>query len=1823
MLRTMLGTTDRDALLRSYLSSLEDEAYEREVRATPEGRESAQLRRRAVALAASGRQEAAHALLIEAVGMHPETDLGAAAGSARHDLGHSFLGRRLGVRIENLRAAERHFRVSLACPSRARHPFRAVQTQSSLGLCLRDLAAECPHAEKRARLLEEAEALLRNASTAAETLGPAGWTLAAACLVNLGNLLIRYRENVDAALTAYRRALALHTQVAEQMPGHGKREEHDVAALAAAGAYIERGRKGDAEKAIDLAKEVLSHGDARNIDTARVVMAKAWLETKGRQREEHALEQLRAITFPSLAPEHVMVAADMFRRLKQPDRALELMEALVNDAIQARREAKADHAADAAALRAHQAAAVAARLYVAQNNPLGAFMVLENSSALRFIEAASTYTWSPRDPVTRELLGELRRLQTGAAQLDEMASMLVRVPRAAWREILSDASAYTIESGTPAPDLSEVLRLLRECANDEDPVERLRREAEALVPKVTRLRASLLQRHPEAAAAFGGLEDVLERRNLDELLDELPGHVFVRISLAQDLLVVAVWRDEGKLVARAHRLSFPPDLWRLLKAALDSAFGPERRELTAMLSRLDLSPALPAERSERVVVLPSNSAAFLPLAALGPPGKRLLDRFDSVLWLPSLFPLRTRQDAHPPRERTLLVTPEGTQLRHLAIGHPAADEIWLDGATATRARVMDCAATADVVCFYTHGQHEGPDGPSIALMDGGLGLSDLSNRWVGVERAELWACETGVNIPADPLTPPGVDEPFGLDFGFLRMGVRSAIGTLWKVPELVTAAIVRRFRRCVATGCDAARALADAQRWWLAEGLPSLLELLATCPQASAITAFAASLGGEPIIGDALKTLGPTRAPAAPMDPGEIQRWREHLGCPISWAGLRFVGVPDWRPHHPWTDEHSRPVDEDMKQQVRQLIESTPEERLDLEVWREHKLSELDQHTPAAPTPEQAITAARLLRDRIASSHTHNLLAGLAWLHEALACESLAAEARASLTVEAAHLWLDLATGQALHPALGGPNIAARARARALLEALADDAPDLAAARARLAYLDAAAASGLDLDDAARRAWQLLGADLGPPAATHAAIRRATAACEWFVAAPSAVVGAARRIIEHVGDLLRLLPDEPPVGSFEGPVTRLVEARNALARQMDPRYEGLERLDALTPRELVRATKRQGYRLGEVGPPATQPALALLSESLGQMEGALWGWPSDRRPLVSSSGTAGRAYRDLMSHYLAGKAQATHDAVHVIACLQYACDLRLALRHNMMRLASVHAELYEAVDRALWVPLRDRDALWTVLEDSVEIVDPRPEVPRPRALDPFTRSARSLQTETNSEFDATGWVLGKLCHWRADHEAEARTAAYQAVRMIGTRTRTAQANWEKLLESEQTFPAQLGGTNKRVSELLDPGIVLKHNEALLRQIPAGQGILALAIDERHGLIGACLWRDKRGPGQRLVRVADPALTKHALDLMPPREVDATHTRGRSAERREAWTRLNRWLAPHLHELWGAGLTSRLHWRVLAPGALRALPLLGLHAGKKHIAASVESLVHIPSLGFSKAPSTSVRAVRSACLLARNRDEGDTSFGEAAIATLRRAFPCEVLDPRTLRDRDIVEAEALEAVASGLASLRLYGVGASIPLNTTTASLCLEGRRQLGSHNLANLRLGLCDSVEIWACVAGGSGVLSLLRNDSDRLPGLVPDFLAAGARGVLDLAWPIPDLVKAMVCEQFGFARSKDMWGPAALRYAVFAVAQLLSEWADRARATTSVPEALSVLDAARRWIAAEIHHVDPSCIVPFADRSEAPGLAGLTVAMLLEEMSHPSHLAAFRWWGL
>lgn len=653
-------STCDDNWLLGVLLTQQDAAYEAEITSTASGRNSARLRQVAVELSLIGRDEEAHALFERAVQMHPVDDQGAAAASARHDLGHSYLGRRHGVRVENLQAAERHLRASLACKARSARPLRAAQTQSLLGICLRQLA-EAANLDVREALFDEAEELLRTAAATAESAGSAGCTLGAGYYVNLGNLLLQ-RANAEKALSAYRRAQDLAQRAFDLAKGVGHQGLRDRVTLATARAYLRRNRSGDPQQALKAAVEVVRHGDPDVVDQARLLVAEARLASGDPRREKKALSELRRLNLPALPADVRQHAIDLLLRLKQHDVALALLLRAIDEVIAARREAKSDHAADEAALDANQAAALAARLYVEKGDSRAAFLVLENHSALRFIEDIARKTWHPADPVTRELLNELHRTQIEAAILDTLASQLEHIPSEFWPSFVAEAIAQESDDDVVSLEQARMLRHLREVLTDADPPARLRAEAESLVTKIENAHAALIARDPEHVGALFALNDVVDAAGLAALLDEHPNHVFIRLSLARDLLVVAAWRADGKLMTRACRMPLRKEMWRLLSMGPSVSDAPPAA-ITEALAALDISAALPETPIKCAVLLPSYGAAFLPLAALGPPGQRIIDRAESVTWLPALYPLRTRQDAHPLRRSTLVVRPGGSGSR--------------------------------------------------------------------------------------------------------------------------------------------------------------------------------------------------------------------------------------------------------------------------------------------------------------------------------------------------------------------------------------------------------------------------------------------------------------------------------------------------------------------------------------------------------------------------------------------------------------------------------------------------------------------------------------------------------------------------------------------------------------------------------------------------------------------------------------------------------------------------------------------------------------------------------------------------------------------------------------------------------------------------------------------------------------------------------------------------------------------------------------------------------------------------------------------------------
>ncbi|HEY0093059.1 MAG TPA: hypothetical protein VGB96_01990, partial [Archangium sp.] len=317
-------------------------------------------------------------------------------------------------------------------------------------------------------------------------------------------------------------------------------------------------------------------------------------------------------------------------------------------------------------------------------------------------------------------------------------------------------------------------------------------------------------------------------------------------------------------------------------------------------------------------------------------------------------------------------------------------------------------------------------------------------------------------------------------------------------------------------------------------------------------------------------------------------------------------------------------------------------------------------------------------------------------------------------------------------------------------------------------------------------------------------------------------------------------------------------------------------------------------------------------------------------------------------------------------------------------------------------------------------------------------------------------------------------------------------------------------------------------------------------------------------------------------------------------------------------------TRSLRWWVLAPGALRALPLLGLRLeGGELLAEQVQRLSHLPSLGFGLLGGRLQQQGEpfTVCLLAPESHQGTTCFGEAALETLRGVYPPDlVVEPAKLQGQGGDVMEPLRSRAARIQTLRLYGIGRPESLNDTTGCLRLGPGHSLMERNTLDLVLPRCRVVELWASTAGSADLERVIRDHADRLPGLVPGFLASGAVAVIDLAWPVHDVVKALVCEQYGWRSRRTGHGPEILAESIEHVALALRELPGLPDSSTP-REVLAALDELRTLQAEQVLG-RPTALARFEAQADSLLLAGLSGAELIDELCQPVHLGAFRWWG-
>lgn len=1783
-------------------------AYQGAATSTPAGKKADELRERAHRMKKDGDAQVAHDLYREALGLFDPSDDGPGAAVAAYDLAESYATADFGVHRDNLREAERLFRKALASPARQKDPTRLALTWDGLARCLRHLAYEPQEARETEALLDEAERCFKQALKILEPLGRYGWMHSGDYAMNLGNLYSQ-RGRLDQAIARYEETQAL-AEAVEADPNLRELRAlfHDEPTLPRlnanlASVLLRRNKAGDLERALRCAAAgALSPlGELRGM--CRLLRAQILLKM-GKKRRTEALEALHGVQTRELEHAQVLTLLSLLARYSRPDTVALTAAEAIRARVLRRRDTIADHVADHHAAEAQALAWTAAHALADQGEPaaIDAFLLLESVSGLRFLDMVGKYAWQPGDAVSAALHWMRHRCGHRAILLDELAGRLGLVPpekQAALLETFAgafehppvelrarldslDRSAWTEADHADSEEERRWYQtVLEEARLHASPMSWLQEQARQALAENVQINKLLRRREPEQAPENLWWCINLDRTALLRILEEHPERALLRVHLVgRELLLAGVWLERGTLRARCVILQAA---WvSSALPALLSEEAPAASALDAVIRSVDLGPALPPDGGDHLVLLPNLLASRLPLCALGPAGRTPLDRFQAITVLPNLTPLAMRQAAFPPRDGLLVVTPGAvgerpTSLHDQALGAPAPAERRLTGAEATVDAVHAASQHADVVRFYAHGDHFGGQSPRLHLADEALELERWRATWVGAERVELWACATGVDLPRDPLSPVVVDEGFGLDVGLLLAGARSALGTLWEVPEGAAAGLLERFRAALSRGRSAPYALADAQRAWRDEGRAAL--------------------------------------EAQQVPPAVIAS----LVHPIAWAGYRFVGVAERRPLNAWSPELSgSPSLEARAEAERLLAEAASEKGKNLDELQMERIDQACGLEPGVmPTGAQAAEAGRAWLRRMASAGSHSLLIGLAWLHEALADPALPGDEVTRLRLEAAWGWLELARDEVVFErmlSLHRPDPVLVTRGLRLLDGVSGPMAELL--RAWAACLGAARQGPVPLHAAASRALPALGRAVEALEAVDARCGL-TLAAQVLLCLDKPPAPLSRRVLALASEALEgpvLWQDAPDTGD-------LAAAAEALASALGDAEEAQEfHLSMYPGRSLARRflldVRRAASAAGTDGA-AALAGMDALNCALENLEGRVWGNPDDDRlPFWSSTGTPGRAWEVVMGQSLLMMAQgpgAPQKTAHLIANLQNGCDLRLGMLNTWARLWGRAAPpegrpIFERLHLLVWA----REQLLLRLMGAATVSDSSEgEGPTtPHRLDPFTLSTEGL-TDWRSYEDLPAWCLHDALEswWSLEHRA--RTAAGKAARQLAWLDRMIRDQWSGMARVLEQVPEEWRETSR---SLLDPAITLAETERALQDVAEGEIIISLSSAPDQSLVVMSLWRQQDGPrGQ--VAISEPGaamLIRRALAFLDVPE----HVTGTSHA--ELWSQIERTLGPLLEQTLRLALPRAQVLSVLAPGPLRGMPWLGLRVGGRPLYEQVVVRL-LPDTSWGRIPPEGRLgpALRTACALPP--DAPETAFGLAALSTLRARFPSGVaLEAPAPCGKEFPEVVRLREIADRVQVLRLYGEGGAAHVSAA-AGLELRWERNLGGQLLRHLWLPQAEVVELWAATGGIGAGKHLLSGSGDVFPGLVWPLLATGAGGLVDLAWDVPDVVRALVAERFGvLLRTGAYGGAAALREAVAWTAEVLELWR-KAGPSADARAALRWLDGLRLHVAHKEGYDGP---VRGFSEVRADALPVGPVEVWLIELTRPWHLASFRWWG-
>lgn len=556
--------------------------------------------------------------------------------------------------------------------------------------------------------------------------------------------------------------------------------------------------------------------------------------------------------------------------------------------MEIRRSSRTDQESDSIGVLIQQTCSGLARVLSNNDEGLKAFAELENVSAMRFCESAVNHWVVPVDKIAYNLKQTQGKLGSFYYRLNEQALLLSGGQLDTIQSSLNDSIALFNQQGNIdiTHEAEQQLfnnkysKIIEAASTNNNPFGFLTKAADKCLKDFNKL-GNCIDNLDPVYFQQRRKNDFIKESDIKVALESHPELTLVKIDIEDhfnDALIIVAYHENNKVIVNSVSIELPNQLINKVGEMITK--GQSAIEYWE-LDFIDWEKILP-QGCNNVGLLPSFFASHIPWVATGRSGYRLVDLVEEVNWLPSVMYLYMESKYLQFKNGTYQAQGGDTLFDNLAHNILSANENEL-----SKSDVIKKVNDANIFSYYGHCEHRYPERPTLLFQNFTLKDIELNSAVRGATRVELWACQSGSNIPLHIL-PSKVNEAFGMDMRMLEWGAKTSIGTLWAVPELVTAYIKKHYELLLAEGKSASVALLSSQRWWINKGADDALNDIKINGKTNYLNAIKYNSFNYNFI-DA--PLGPVLSSNDNVNDVDFDTLEKSFKHPSAWAGIRFCGV--------------------------------------------------------------------------------------------------------------------------------------------------------------------------------------------------------------------------------------------------------------------------------------------------------------------------------------------------------------------------------------------------------------------------------------------------------------------------------------------------------------------------------------------------------------------------------------------------------------------------------------------------------------------------------------------------------------------------------------------------------------------------------------------------------------------------------------------------------------------------------------------------------------------------------------------------------------------